>query len=115
MQIIVSHVNSVVVPKKSEEKNIEEKKSMTHLEVIKPEGKKSIIMEEPENPIKLINYHSIIDNLIKGVKKTYIISNDEWKLLEENKNFLIHMRTENNKDLLFRAEAEIIAPKEKVL
>ena len=109
MQIIVTHVNSVVGSKKSEEK-----KSI-NLEVIKSEEKLSIF-EEPENPTKLINYHSIIDNLIKNVKKTYIIANDtDWKLLEENKNFLIHMKSENSKDVLFRAEAEIIAPKEKVI
>lgn len=109
MQIIVSHVNSIVGPKKSEEK-----KSI-NLEVIKSEEKLSIV-EEPENPTKLINYHSIIDNLIKNVKKAYIIVNEsDWKLLEENKNFLIHMKSESSKDLFFRAEAEIIAPKEKVI
>jgi len=91
MKLIVSNENSIV----SKEEN-------------------NVIVEEIDKTTKLINYHSVIDNLIKTVKKSYVIGNEkEWKSVEENKNFIIHMKYENNKCLWSRAEAEIQAPKEK--
>lgn len=64
---------------------------------------------------KLQNYPKLIDHCIKMMKKMFQSNNDkEWRMVEENKNFTIYLKYEDNKFLWSRAEVEILNSIEKV-
>ena len=71
---------------------------------------------ELEEPHKTLTYHQIIENVIKMVKKSYMMNHDkEWKMLEENLNFSIYMKCDNSNNKVWsRAESDIICNIEKV-
>lgn len=72
------------------------------------------INDQEISPLKLINYPKIIEDLASEMKKASNGLEKEWKLVEDNKNFSILLKFDRNNHLWSKAEAEIMAPEEKV-
>lgn len=80
-----------------------------------PNQNPSILINDQEiTALKLVNYPKIIEDLAAEMKKAFKNTDKEWKLVEENKNFSIHLKFDRNNNLWSRAEAEITTSVEKV-